>query len=191
LMWYGYIYYIIFNLFLVISIIFFLRIYIINYLNSWILFILINKIFVSFVIFFFFISFSILHFLLDYYHEIILIPFLPFNCNYSYLTLANHGINKFVSITPLSLDLTQVYYYPFVYVFMLITILSILFCLSYNKDELMSFMFYCQLILASGYTIFFTDSIILFFWLMKCYLYHHFLFYTNLLKQEDVLKLHI
>jgi formate hydrogenlyase subunit 3/multisubunit Na+/H+ antiporter MnhD subunit len=71
--------------------------------------------------------------------------------------------NDFFTTTALSLNLIEVYYYPFIYVFMLITILSILFCLSYNKDELMSFMFYCQLILASGYTIFFTDSIILFF----------------------------
>ncbi len=70
---------------------------------------------------------------------------------------------KFVSAAATSLSLVEVYYYPFIYVFLIITILSIIFCLSYNKDELMSFMFYCQLILVSGYTLFFTDSIILFF----------------------------
>lgn len=63
----------------------------------------------------------------------------------------------------MNLNLVQVYTYPFIYVFLLVTVLSIVYCLSYNTDELMSFMFYCQVILAAGYVLFFTDSIILFF----------------------------
>ena len=51
----------------------------------------------------------------------------------------------------------------FIYVFLLITSLSIIFCLSYNRDELFSFMFYCQVILFAGYLLFFTDSLIIFF----------------------------
>ena len=47
--------------------------------------------------------------------------------------------------------------------FLFVTILSVVFCLSYNTDELASFMFYCLLILIAGYTLFFTDSLILFF----------------------------
>lgn len=62
-----------------------------------------------------------------------------------------------------NLNLVQVYCYPFIYVFLLITVLSIFFCLSYNTDELVSFMFYCLIILMSGYILFFTDSLILFF----------------------------
>jgi len=59
--------------------------------------------------------------------------------------------------------MVQVYTYPFVYVFLVVTVLSIVYCLSYNVDDLVSFMFYCQLILLAGYALFFTDSIILFF----------------------------
>lgn len=55
------------------------------------------------------------------------------------------------------------YLYPFIYVFSLITTLSIVFCLSYNKDESFSFMFYCQVILLAGYLLFFTNSLIIFF----------------------------
>ena len=57
----------------------------------------------------------------------------------------------------------QTYTYPFIYVFLVVTVLSIVYCLSYNVDDLVSFMFYCQLILLAGYALFFTDSIILFF----------------------------
>jgi len=42
-------------------------------------------------------------------------------------------------------------------------VLSILFCLSYSFNELVSFVFYCSIILISGYILFFTDSLILFF----------------------------
>ena len=68
-----------------------------------------------------------------------------------------------ISMNSLSVNLIQVYYYPFIYVFLLITILSIVFCLTYNYDELLSFMFYCKIILLAGYVLFFTDSLILFF----------------------------
>lgn len=70
---------------------------------------------------------------------------------------------QYLNLSASSISLVEVYYYPFIYVFLIITILSIVFCLTYNKDELMTFMFYCQLILLSGYALFFTDSIILFF----------------------------
>jgi len=68
-----------------------------------------------------------------------------------------------LSANALNLNLVQTYYYPFTYVFLLITIMSVIFCLSYNVDELLSFMFYCQVILIAGYALFFTDSLILFF----------------------------
>lgn len=65
--------------------------------------------------------------------------------------------------TNLSLQLVYVYYFPFVYIFILITSLSILFCLSYSVNEIFSFSFYCLIILAAGYSLFFSDSIIFFF----------------------------
>lgn len=35
--------------------------------------------------------------------------------------------------------------------------------MTYNKDELLNFMSYCQLIIIAGYVLFFTDSLIIFF----------------------------
>lgn len=73
------------------------------------------------------------------------------------------SIDKLWEINYISLNLVQVYIYPFIYVFLLVTVLSIIFCLSYNIDEFLSFMFYCLLILLAGYILFFTDSVIIFF----------------------------
>lgn len=70
---------------------------------------------------------------------------------------------KLINITAVSLNLIEVYFFPFIYVFLLVTVLSIVFCLTYNIDELASFMFYCLSILVAGYILFFTDSLILFF----------------------------
>jgi len=63
----------------------------------------------------------------------------------------------------LGLHPTSVYYFPFVYIFVVITILSILFCLAYNTNELTTFTFYCTIILLAGYSMFFTSSILVFF----------------------------
>lgn len=60
-------------------------------------------------------------------------------------------------------ELVSVYTYPFTYVFLLITTLSILFCLTYNSDELASFTLYCTFILMAGYLMFCTQSVLLFF----------------------------
>lgn len=122
---------------------------------------LLNKFFLSTVSFIFFITFSSLNFLLDYHQDIFILTDLNTNTN---LNLTNIFIfDKIFNITSSNLNLLQVYYYPFIYVFLLITVLSIIYCLSYNSDELTSFMFYCQVILIAGYVLFFTDSIILFF----------------------------
>lgn len=102
-------------------------------------------------------SLLVLNYSLDFYHESV---YLTTN---SYSVQITSILSKFVSSNSLTLNLIDVYAYPFIYVFLLITVLSILFCMTYNTDELFSFMFYCQIILISGYTLFFTDSIILFF----------------------------
>ena len=60
---------------------------------------------------------------------------------------------SFLAITPI-----DVYYFPFGYIFILITVLSILFCLSYNTNELSAFILYCIIILSAGYSMFFTSS---------------------------------
>ncbi len=96
---------------------------------------------------------------MDFYSEVININ----NGDLGNFFLLGFYYNRFLDINSLSLGLLDVYLYPFIYVFLLITILSIVFCLTYNKDELIIFMFYCQVILFAGYMLFFTDSLIIFF----------------------------
>ena len=161
MLWYGYIYYFLFNSLTFLLVLFFLRMFSLSALYRTTTNILVSKLFVTNTLFILLIIFLLLNYTLDFYQYTIFLSSTSIDMDIYLLSLFTN--NDFFTTTSLSLNLIEVYYYPFIYVFMLITILSILFCLSYNKDELMSFMFYCQLILASGYTIFFTDSIILFF----------------------------
>lgn len=160
MLWYGYIYYIIFNLTLLAFTFYFLRLFFINSINRLSSNILFNKLFLSIISFILLTTLLILNSSLNYYHDLMMIQ--PSNLtDISFLALFTP--NNMFSITALNLNLVQVYCFPFIYVFLLITFLSIFFCLSYNTDELMSFMLYVQLILTAGYILFFTDSLILFF----------------------------
>ena len=137
-------------------------------LNSTIKFIIFQKstkFFLSQSIFFLFFSFTTLNYLLDLYQECINVCLFTdgdFMFSKSFFFLS-YGSMKLFNINSISLNILDVYLYPFIYVFLLITILSIVFCMTYNKDELISFMSYCQLILLAGYFLFFTDSLIVFF----------------------------
>ena len=161
MLWYGYIYYFLFNALVFLLILFLLRLFSLFSLYRTTSTIFISKLFMTNTLFMFLVIFLVLNATLDFYQYTIFLSSNALNLDLSLISLFTN--NDFFTTTSLSLNLIEVYYYPFIYVFMLVTVLSILFCLSYNKDELMSFMFYCQLILAAGYTIFFTDSIILFF----------------------------
>ena len=117
------------------------------------------KITLSFFLFFSFFSLTILYYSMDYFSNF---NFFIKN-NYSLIIYDNLTYNFLFNLNNLNLNLIHVYYFPFIYIFILITILSILFCLSYSFNELVIFTFYCTLILLSGYVLFFTDSLILFF----------------------------
>lgn len=93
-----------------------------------------------------------------------------------------HCYDYLISSTSLNLNLISVYYFPFIYIFIIITTLSILFCLAYNVNELVSFMFYCTTILVAGYLLFFTDSIILFFFAYELLLVPSFFILYNFAK---------
>ena len=60
-------------------------------------------------------------------------------------------------------NLIYIYYFPFIYIFLLVTVLSVFFCLAYSANETIIFTFYCATILISGYVLFFTDSLLIFF----------------------------
>jgi hypothetical protein len=156
-LWYGYIYYIFFNLILLSLTLFIVRLYtLLNTFSSNIISSL-SKLFMSFILFFFVIAFLLVNCLLDYYQELVLLNQLDM------IVIDSFVLPKLVDLSPGSINLVQVYYFPFIYVFLFVTVLSVVFCLSYNIDEFASFMFYVLLILLSGYVLFCTDSIILFF----------------------------
>ena len=146
-----------------------------------------SKIFLSQVIFLLVFTLTLLNYMLDLYQEMLLFSVLDTNLFGSYMTTVS--FDKLVNLNSISLNLLDVYLYPFIYVFLLITVLSIVFCLSYNKDELISFMFYCKVILLAGYFLFFTDSLIIFFSRMRCCQFRLFLFYINLQKLEGAQRL--
>ena len=161
MLWYGYIYYIAFNFVLVSLVLFLLRLYSLNSINKSNLLSFLNKTFLSFILYLFMVMFITLNSLLSYYNEMIVVGSSLDSSNL--FILSTYSLSNLVKTNSITLNLVQVYYYPFIYVFILVTLLSILFCLSYNKDEFISFIFYCKLILLSGYILFFTNSLILFF----------------------------
>ena len=77
---------------------------------------------------------------------------------YSNLLKPSHSYLNFCD-----LHYASVYYFPFTYIFILITFVSLYYCLSYNVNELSTFSVFCLIILLSGYVLFYTDSLILFF----------------------------
>lgn len=133
----------------------------------------------SLFLFFSFSALLVLYYLLDFFstfstsHVVLStsLTFFDYHC-YDYL----------ISSNSLHLNLISVYYFPFIYIFIIITTLSILFCLAYNVNELVSFMFYCTTILVAGYLLFFTDSIILFFFAYELLLVPSFFILYNFAK---------
>lgn len=163
MLWYGYIYYFSFFICLLTMIFFIFKINISSSLNQLNIYLFFNKIFISIILFLFFVSFSVLNYLLDYYQDLVLVTVDYFDSKTEIEFLNIFAYNKLFTINGNSLNLVQVYFYPFIYVFLFVTVLSIIFCLTYNIDELLSFMFYCLIILVAGYILFFTDSMLLFF----------------------------
>ena len=117
-----------------------------------------SYLFLSVTMLYFFFTLTTLNYLLDQYTEFVYVSDATLRSEICYSIQS-----KLADSTALSSINFEVYLYPFIYVFLLITVLSIVFCLTYNQDELYSFMFYCTMILMSGYVLFFTDSMVLFF----------------------------
>lgn len=118
------------------------------------------KYILSFFVFFSFFSLSILYYIMDFFSTF---QTIYLTSDITTFIFDYYSFNYLIHSNALNLNLVSVYYFPFIYIFIVITTLSILFCLAYNTNEIASFMFYCTVILMSGYLLFFTDSIILFF----------------------------
>lgn len=160
MLWYGFIYYIIFIFFMSITVFYFLRLF---YISSFFKFELTTNLFkyiLNFFIFFSFWALVILFYLFDFFST-----FTWYSGDQSLgIEFFDYYFFDFgVWTTHTSLHLISIYYFPFIYIFLVVTTLSVLFCMTYNSNELLSFMFYVLIILMSGYVLFFTDSLILFF----------------------------
>ncbi len=159
MLWYGFVYYFFFLFIIFLFIIFFLRLFYLNLITKLSIYNFFSKIALSFFLFFSFFSLTTLYYLLDLFSNFIFFQ----NQFESIFFYDNFSYNFLFNLSSLNINLMYVYYFPFIYIFILITVLSILFCLSYSINEITIFVFYCFNILVAGYILFFTDSIILFF----------------------------
>ena len=160
MLWYGYFYYFLFFSVLFISVISALRLSFTASTNSSQVALRSAPAVVSIFVSVAFVSITCLYYLLDNFSSFdILFTMSPGD----QLLITNHTYSFLLDQSSIGLHPTAVYYFPFIYIFIVITLLSILFCLSYNVNELTTFMFYCAVILSAGYSMFFTNSILLFF----------------------------
>jgi len=154
-MWYGFIYYILFNFLLLLFYFFYLKIQLIISTNQYKYLINYNSIFVYTV----FYLFWIILVMINYFHtEILNLSFCFLNLNLYTPTISLIFYNE-----DMFLNILQVYYYPYIYIFVLITSLSIVYTLTYSINEFKDFMYYLLLITIAGLVLFFSNSIILFF----------------------------
>lgn len=168
-----------------IAVLFFLRLFYLNVFYRLELMASVLKYALSFFIFFSFFSLTVLYYLLDYFSTF---QISYFGGSSGVFLFDYHCYDFLVSSNALNLNLISIYYFPFIYIFILITTLSVLFCLAYNTNELASFMFYCTLILMSGYVLFFTDSLILFFLAYEMLLVPSFFILYNFAKTRKCVE---
>jgi hypothetical protein len=143
-LWYGFIYYVIFLFLSFISILFFFRLFYMNLFYKIELISSLIRYVLGFFIFFSFFSLSVLYYIMDFFSTFQTIYF--YN-NVNIFIFDYYSFDYIVSSNALNLNLISVYYFPFIYIFVIITTLSVLFCLAYNTNEIASFMFYCTVIL--------------------------------------------
>lgn len=185
MLWYGYIYYFAFFLALFVALIALLRLSflsvhakrtVINYFTTFI---------ISFYVTFAVVVVITLYYLLDNYSTLQF----TFTPNLGDSSFRSFNAQTFlVDQTSLSLHLISLYAFPFIYIFVLITVLSILFCLSYNLNELNTFFAYCTAILAAGYTMFFTSSLLVFFFSYEMLLIPSFFILYNFAKTRKCVE---
>ena len=184
-MWYGYVYYFLFFALVFTTLVSILRASLFRTLNK---LILVNEV-LSFIISIF-VLFSLLFLTLIYYlfdnasNFTCLSTGIPGEA----ILFANVYDSFLVNQQALSLQPVAVYYFPFLYIFILITILSILFCLSYNVNELTIFILYCSIILCAGYSMFFTSSLIIFFLAYEMLLIPSFFILYNFAKTRKCVE---
>ena len=179
LLWYGYLYYYLFFLLIFVFTCYVLRLSQLVAINQLLVVNVAAPLALGTFVGFSLLSLTSLYYILDLNATFVTIS----NSSESSLVVFDLQPTHFLLDTYyLGLHLVDVYLFPFIYIFILITLLSILFCLAYNIHELMSFMFYCTIILLAGYILFFTSSMILFFFAYEMLLVPSFFILYNFAK---------
>lgn len=188
MLWYGYIYYIIAFLGVFIFTSYISKLFYkvsINYIKitkDFIFFIISFFLFLSLLVFTAQFSSTIMYstFVYSSFVEMTTTNYCYTNYYFSYFdtTVSNYLLN----LEYTNLTLMSVYSFPFIYIFIFITMLSLFFCLAYNTNELSIFSFYVLIILTAGYLLFFTDSLVLFFFSYEALLVPSFFILYNFAK---------
>ncbi len=162
MLWYGFIYFM-FTFFLLFFFFIFFNKIIVTYSITKINYhVILIKSALSFYLYFILIATTSLYFIFNNFFNFLLITDNSFNiASFFFFENFLNFFNENTSV--LSLNIIQIYYFPFIYIFLIITALSIIFCLSYSLNEIITFTTYCTIILLAGYVLFFTDSLIIFF----------------------------
>lgn len=184
-MWYGYIYYSLFLLITFVVIASVIRLTLFTVRNKALILHRFANVCLSFFISFSFISLSVLYYLFDNFSEFTLDKGYADN---NWLLFTNLTQPFLIDQILLGIHPVAIYYFPFVYIFVLITVLSILFCLAYNVNEFSTFMTYCSIILTAGYVLFLTSSLLIFFFAYEMLLIPSFYILYNFAKTRKCVE---
>ena len=185
MLWYGYIYYFSFFLALFVTLIALLRLSILSTHTKRTVLSYFTTSIISIYVTFAIVVVITLYYLLDNYSTL-QFTFAPTLGEFSFQSF--NAQTFLLDQTSLGLHLISLYAFPFIYIFVLITILSILFCLAYNVNELNTFFVYCTAILAAGYTMFFTSSLLVFFFSYEMLLIPSFFILYNFAKTRKCVE---
>lgn len=185
MLWYGYIYLLLAFILVFFSIITFLRLVVFFTYVRYFHFTQLSTTLLSVYIFFSICAFVLLYSIFESYSSLTIldIELVP-----SLFLLSYNPASTFVNYTYLHLTPIAVYYFPFIYIFILVTLLSIIYCLAYNISEFTAFIFYCTLILLAGYIMFFTASLMLFFFAYEMLLIPSFFILYNFAKTRKCVE---
>jgi formate hydrogenlyase subunit 3/multisubunit Na+/H+ antiporter MnhD subunit len=80
------------------------------------------------------------------------------------------------------------YLYPFLYILIIVTTLTLVFSMLYNKSELVSFFMYVLIIFIAGVGLFLVNSLVLFFIFYECLLIPSFVVLYNFAKTRKCIE---
>ena len=78
--------------------------------------------------------------------------------------------------------------WPFIYIYIFVTLLTLVYCFAYNRSELFAFQFYIFFILVVGGFLFYVNSLVLFFFAYEAFLIPSFLILYNFAKTRKAVE---